>query len=212
MTATAVRPAAALSPSAARPHQRLGVLDKARGLAIVLMFVDHVLVLVDPAHIGRLTVTRLSLPLFLLTAGFLYRGPRRRQLALIPAAIAATVLVGIGESATGDPWLGQPDVLWMIGWAFLLLGVVHWGRLPLGWVLVFAVLQPVTWVAGHDGYQLGTVVALLIAGQLLDVPALLRPADRLPSWVGLLGRYPLTAYVGHLLLISVALLVTAGNG
>ena len=84
---------------------RLGWVDRLRGAAVLLMVLDHVLVQVAPGHLLRLTLTRLSLPLFLICAAHVWRGGmssrRVRQLGF--AVVAETVLLGALEMAEPGP-------------------------------------------------------------------------------------------------------------
>lgn len=164
----------------------------------MLMILDHVLIQVAPGHTLRWTVTRLSLPLFLLVAGALWRpGLRWRHLQLTAAAAAATVLA---------PLLGMPtpNILVLVLGGVLLMHAAT--RAPWAWLAVCVVaaqtytyLLPGWWA----GYEPWTVLALLLVGHLGRVH-LFGHLGATPRGLGLLelvGRYPLTIYVGHLLVL-----------
>jgi hypothetical protein len=173
---------------------RLELLDKLRGLAIVLMVVDHVAVQTGSPWFVRTLVTRPALPLFLLVAGMLWRpGLRRRHLQLAAAAGSATVLgAQLGMVA--------PDVLVVIGIGLAAMPLaVRWPVVTLA----LAAIQPTTWPL-WQGYEPGTVLVLLYLGHALATrtPLELRWADRLPWWTAVVGRFPLTVYVGHLAVLA----------
>jgi hypothetical protein len=179
-------------------HARLlrwRALDQLRGLAIILMVLDHVLLQIEPTHSLRYTLTRLSLPLFMITAGTLYRPATPRRLARLAPAILveATISTIVLESRPGIvtvyaialltttatqhiPRLGTPRALIAIG-------------------LLQTLLLPITWT----GYQPGLVLAFVNAGRLINPASL--PAMSPDSRLATIGRYPMTWYVGHLLVL-----------
>lgn len=123
-------------PGAAAAHlraARLVGLDRLRGLAVLLMVADHVLVAVDPSSLARFTITRLSLPLFCLVAGSLAVRARRRR--LLPVAVAGVVVLPL-EWAAG---LGVPGPLLLVALAVAVCGLA---------ARVRAVLPP---APGHAG-------------------------------------------------------------
>jgi uncharacterized membrane protein len=171
--------------------RRLVTLDRVRGLAIVLMVLDHAL-LAAGHHGGpvRLTVTRLALPLFGLTAGALWKpGRARRYLEVAGAAIIATglgLVVGIG----------QPDILWLLLVAMLVM--------PAGPALAAAgAIQATTWPLRTSGYEPGVVLVLVVLGHLYGSAPLDRLGQRLPHRLEGIGRHPLGWYLGHLALLAV---------
>jgi hypothetical protein len=174
---------------------RLVGLDRARGLAIALMVLDHVLVVIDGPALVRLTVTRAALPLFALLIGALWRpGLRWRHVELIAAAVAASVLGPLaGLTAT-------PDVLVVIAVALLLMPLAVRAPIP---VLAASIIAPVTWPEAHTGYSVAVVLALILTGYLLRWK--IRDGvehTSLPAWLAVVGRYPLTWYLGHLTVLA----------
>lgn len=164
-----------------------------RGLALLLMMVDH-LALVYGAPWGvRELLTRLAMPLFMLVAGFLWRpGWRWRHLEVFFAAVLATpYLWYIGGETVG--------ILFVYLWALLCMPAVQ--RFPL-LVLAVAIIQPITWPLAINLYQPGVVLALLALGYLARQHGfgreLVQIGSVLPSSLTVLGRWPLLIYVAHL--------------
>jgi uncharacterized membrane protein len=185
---------------------RLPALDLLRGVAVLLMVADHVLYAAG-LHVWRLGPTRIALPLFALLAGALFRpGLARRR--LVELAVAAILLAPPLEHLLGMP---TPGILAVLLWCVLILQLVDLDSRPTVLaVLTVAVLQPVTWpmvlwFPTWNGYEPGTVLALMLVGQLAR-PYLAQLESRsraAASSIERIGRYPLTLYVGHLLVLVV---------
>lgn len=169
-------------------------LDSLRGLAVLLMIIDHGLALAGPGWplAVRLTVTRAALPLFCVVAGNLIavRMPRPgRLLTLTAAGVGAEVLWGV----LGLPGV-NPLVLLTAALAAVALCPAQWRLL----LLVAAVVQPVTWPVARGGYEPGFVVALVVAGTLVPRPTLEAVGARVPAVFAAPGRFPVTLYLVHL--------------
>ncbi len=191
--------------------KRLVGVDALRGVAVVLMILDHGLIAFDVDHrywFVRMTLTRASLPLFCLVAGALCKPAvnARREACLLGAMVPATFLnwmLGIG----------LPDIISLLYLGLVVLKVVIWFDRPWAWALVAsaAAIQPATWPLGGEwtGYQPGVVMTLLVFGHALGRVWLGALGDVVPcralfAWI---GRYPLTMYVGHLAALVVAVAV-----
>jgi len=189
-------------------NRRLVTVDRARGLAILLMFLDHLLVLIqfrsperlDVVHGLRMTVTRASLPLFCMCTGVLLhrRSVRSTRRVWMVAAVAVPVNVALEVVPMG---IRAPEILAV--WSLVMLtctwGIVAYPALSA----ILGVLQVVLWPYGWHGYEPGLLVAFIAIGHLASLPSL-EWAQRLPSWMGALGSRPLTWYVSHLaVLLSV---------
>lgn len=177
---------------------RIVGLDVARGAAILLMVLDHVLYQAAPGHVLRLTVTRVALPIFCLVAGALWRpGWRPRYLELGAAWLVAEVLARL----LGMP---TPDVLLPIAVGFALLHLAQ--RSPWLVLVVLLVLDHsrLGAIPGWTGYSPWYVAALLVVGHLARAE-IYAAAERLPdvAWLSSIGRRPLGWYVGHLLVLAV---------
>lgn len=180
-------------------------IDALRGLAVLLMVLDHMLAGLwgDPVLL-RVTVTRVSLPLFMLVAGYLLRNrPRpswRRYAQLCGAAAVSQLLVSRLD------YMAPIDVLPII--AIALLGWPLAWRWPVESIVVCLVLVS-TFPIGGLGYHPAHVLALMACGPFLlaDHLPLRRWASKLPRPFAWAGRFPLTLYLGHL-----ALLVLVGDG
>lgn len=183
-----------------RAPTRLDGVDRLRGLAVLLMVADHVALVAGAGGAWRLTVTRAALPLFCVVAGSLARpGRPGRRLGVVAAAgLAATVL--------GAPLgIGQPDVLFLLAGVLVL---VRWvGPRPGGpaWAAVacLGVIQATTWPMAWTGYEVGTVLALVLVGQVVARRDLDQLGCRLPAVLAPVGRAPLWWYVGHLWVLLV---------
>lgn len=191
---------------------RLVFLDRVRGLAVLLMIVDHLLLfsltLAPAADLRvdlRSTLTRLSMPLFMVVSGFLLNGVSRRRVvavAVVAAGLAPVLYVCWPEFA-------QPEILalWLLVFPLRSLLV----RFPLE--LVFAgVLQVLHLPVGWPGFEPGLLLVFLGLGVLArERPRSLELLGRLlPGVFARFGRFPLSVYAGHLLLLSVVLLVARG--
>lgn len=188
---------------------RLVGIDRARGLAVLLMVLDHVLVLVSSAvgsswaiEAVRLTVTRASLPLFGVIAGVMLGRRRAPDVWLLIAAFGCSQLSYLFPFGTG-----RPDVL--ILFAVVLTAAPVLLRAPV-LLCALGIIQSVTWPLGGSwtGYQPGTIVALVSLGSLFayfggDYPVNGRAVSLLPSWLEPVGRHPLGWYVGHFVVLTI---------
>jgi hypothetical protein len=166
----------------------------------------------------RLSLTRLALPLFMGVSGFLWmersRGSSRLWLVAIAALVSAVLCKLLGMAA--------PDVLL----PYLLVALAR--RWVLGYpvvVLVLGILQAVNLPMGVGAYELGYVAAWCAVGVLAwtwygagdwygsgDLSAW----DAGTSWwargLCVVGRWPLTWYVGHLAALVLVLLASRALG
>lgn len=176
---------------------RLEHVDAMRGVAILTMIVDHLLVAVDePSHWLRYTVTRLSLPLFVGAAVMVYRGSMgaRRARVLAGLVVTETLLNPLLD-------LGTPGPVTLIAGCLLLIST-DWGRAHLGPLAGVGLLQalyvPVPW----SGYQPGLVLAWCVLGPVLIGSVRTWPV-RWPGWVRAMGRHPSGWYAAHLAVLAV---------
>lgn len=178
---------------------RVAGLDRLRGLAILCMLVDH-LVLVTQGPGGlRWTVGRLALPAFFVLAGHLARTPNARHALIAWVGLVLPWLV---------PWIDHPNVLVLYALGVVVLWLFHQLGRPW-WLVVLALTWGVNGLV-HVGHSYD---ALMLFGFMALGACMPRSAfewtDRLPA--GLLsavGRRPLSWYVGHLLVLEA--LVRAG--
>jgi uncharacterized membrane protein len=174
-------------------------LDALRGAAVLFMVADHVALFVgaDPV---RMTVGRLAMPLFFVLAGHLSARLSWRLVWVVALGLALpTVAV----------WIDSPNVLVYLGAGAVVLAVTRRSRL----VLWFLVALPLVLLANGfalapvgTGFHPAALLGLMAVGALLDRRSVEQLAGRLPAAVTRVlarsGRYPLTVYVGHVLLLT----------
>lgn len=186
-------------------RQRLDGIDRVRGLAVVLMVLDHVLVALVELHlvtgpsvlgptVVRLTLTRLSLPLFMWASGYLLglKVPsllRRAEVAI--AAVCVTALLTVVPIGVQVP---DPLVLWIL--VMLLAGRIR--SHPVAYGLLGVTVSVLPWP--FAGYHPGVVLALVALGvcsvQCGPFPQVL--GERLPPAFGWWGRHALSLYLSHI--------------
>lgn len=184
---------------AAPVRVRIAGLDALRGLAVLLMVGDHVARWLQPwGSLFNVSLGRVAMPLFFILAGALSGRLRWRHLWIGVVGLALPVAV---------PWVDAPNVL--VWWALgsVLLYVVRWGGVP-AWVVVAVALTFAAngWVESGLSFDGRDLFALMALGAMIG-PVGLSWSSWLPSWLARVGRYPLTVYVGHLLIIQAVLLI-----
>lgn len=183
---------------------RSDLIDRARGLAILLMIWGHLLA-IGGGDLGvwlRATVTRASLPIFCLCTGFLLaeRNPRAvRVLQVFAAGLIASVLL-----VPFSPPLDCPDPLLVVSMSLCFWPLIR--RWPVLCCAIGAVIG-YTWRDFWYGYQPGHLVALYACGVMLrrssaDLRACHAFAARLPIFLVYFGRYPLRWYLAHAVVIA----------
>lgn len=172
---------------------RSTTLDHLRAIAIALMILDHVLIVTGHENsLWRLTLTRLSMPLFFLVSGHLLR--RRNWFRL---GVVVAIGVALPEVV---PWLDAPNVLiWYAVGAVLLTRAPRW--------FCAAVIAAALALAANDypsvspsGYAPEGLLALMALGRL--VPRRSIPDLPLPRRLAVAGRYPLSTFVGHIAVLE----------
>jgi hypothetical protein len=177
---------------------RSAAVDAVRGLAVLLMVGDHLCATLAPgsvwAGVYRLTLGRLAMPLFFLLSGSLVRRLSWRHAGVLAVGLVLPVLA---------PWVDAPNVLvWYAAGAALLVLFARQGW-PL-WLLLLPalVLYANGWTTAlGTSYQPWALFALMAVGQLVGRQAWARMPS--PGPLRLLGRWPLSVYVGHVLALTV---------
>lgn len=181
---------------------RLTGLDRLRGLAIATMIVDHV-ALVAGVELLRVTVGRIALPLFFVVAGALVRRVTWRHGATFGIGLALPAVI---------PWLSYPNVLVSYTLGALLLVIARYVAGRPGVIVLLVVLLTAWangWGGGFPGYPPAALIALMGVGALLGRDEVTKAGRAVPAWLEPVGRWPLTIYVGHLLVLHVAVVMVS---
>jgi hypothetical protein len=173
---------------------RLRGLDVLRGLAVLLMVLDHWIDsrCVSSLFFVRLTLTRFALPLFVVTFGYLV-GRRGSPVSAFRCGqlLCVSSLTLLLFAVAG---LDCPDILFLL--ALLACGSRVWLAWPLP-VAVLGLLQAQYWVVPWNAYQPGWVLCFaclgVFASRSLGCPVAAWRCGPL-EWV---GRRPLGCYVAH---------------
>lgn len=180
----------------ARPG-RVGWIDGARGLSIAAMIVSHASLTFDllPAWF-HVVVMRPVAPMFLLLLGMLWRPGFRRRHVQFAGALVASQLFALTLG------FAVPNIFVVMGICLLLM------RLAVRWpvaTVVLCVNQLVFWPLPDwwSGYPLGFALLLVLLGHLIPADGFMRAYGNLGQRLGLtvVGRYPMTFYLGHLLVL-----------
>jgi uncharacterized membrane protein len=195
---------------------RIFMIDAIRGLAIALMILDHSLFAIESIGVAnniveyaRLSITRFSMPLFMIASGFIWalyglRIKRWIQVFILSILINLTIKVLW-------PDFNNPEILFI--WTILAIGSRLIVRFPIT-VMIVGYTQFIFWPVPWSGYQPGELaiflgVGVLIARAPLDKTWKQIRFEKLLSALAFLGRYPLSIYSGHL--ISLSLIVAVVN-
>ncbi len=178
---------------------RSDLIDRARGLAILLMILGHLLA-IGGGDLGvwlRLTLTRASLPIFCLCTGYLLSDRLPRAIRVAQVALAGFTATVILRPLAPPLDVVDPLVVVAVSLCFWPL-LLRWPLL----CIVIGSVQAYTWKGLWHGYQPGHLVALYAAGVMLrrspsDLTACHAAAARLPYLFVHFGRHPLAWYLAH---------------
>jgi uncharacterized membrane protein YeiB len=141
----------------------------------------------------RFTLGRAAMPLFFLLSGALVRRLSWRHGGVVLVGLVLPVLV---------PWIDAPNVLVWYGLGAVLLVLWRVRGWPV-WLLLLPalVLYANGWTtAVGSSYQPWALVGLMAVGQAVGRDWWSR--RRIPALLAPLGRFPLSVYVGHLLVLT----------
>ncbi len=195
---------------------RSALLDGMRGLAIIIMIVDHILSALESIGIesnfveySRLTATRFSMPLFMIASGIvwgMYGLRLKRWAQVLVLAVALNAMMRLLW-----PDFNFPEIL--LVWSAL---AIFW-RLIVRYPIITMIIgytQITYWMLSWQGFQPGELAIFLGAGVLISKSSLSwlwkEPRTlRLIEPLAFVGRYPLSIYGGHLAML--ALIVAIAN-
>lgn len=179
-------------------ERRAEGLDRWRGLAVLLMVLDHAAAFIPgPVALGwRLSGGRVALPIFCILLGLFLNARSNTPLRGF-YLVAGGLLLSSASAYTHSP-LPRLDILVNLGACILARRWII--RYPIV-VLVVGMVEGYTFGPVYSGYSFGHVAALVAVGTILSQPSESRTLRGLnasgmayPSFVGYLGRHALTAY------------------
>lgn len=181
-----------------------------RGLAIAVMIIDHILSALESTGMSniliensRLTLTRFSMPLFMIASGIvwgLYGLRLKRWAQVLALAIALN-----GMTRLLWPDFNFPEIL--LVWVLLAIGWRVIVRFPIITMIV-GYTQTTYWQISWQGFQPGELAIFLGAGVLASKAPLdwlwrERRTAKLLEPLSFVGRYPLTIYGVHLSVLAI---------
>lgn len=188
-----------------RNSTRSTAIDALRGFAILVMILDHIILTMGVGEPLRFTLTRIAMPLFMIIGGTLTTRAN-------PARLALVLAVGAALQAIAPAYGALPLLAGYATGILIVAGIRRWGTDT--WTApALAGLLTITangWTAIPGSYDLAAVAALVLLGTLIPRHTLTRLGRPLPRWMASLGRYPLTLYVGHILVLVVIAGVSLG--
>lgn len=196
---------------------RIRLLDAMRGLAIVLMIIDHALSALESTGVSnslveysRLTVTRFSMPLFMIASGAVWGRYGLRFTRWAQVGIWAVLINAMTRLLWPD--FNFPEILLI--WSALAICWRLVVRFPII-IMILGYTQTTYWQISWQGFQPGELaiflgVGVLLARAPLDALWRERRTSKLVAPLSFIGRYPLMIYGGHIALL--ALFVAAVNG
>lgn len=187
-----------------------------RGLAILLMIFDHALSALESTGVNnsiveyaRLSITRFSMPLFMIASGVVWGryGLRFKRWA----QVVAWALIINAMTRLFWPDFNFPEILMV--WALIAICWQIVARFPII-VMIIGYTQTTYWQIPWQGFQPGELLIFLGAGVILSRAPLdglwrERRTSQLLEPLSVVGRYPLTIYGLHL--IAFAMIVATVN-
>lgn len=176
-------------------------LDAFRGLAILLMVLDHVTMLAQGPDLIRDTLGRAAMPMFFILGGHLTRRVGWRHAAILALGLWLPTLI---------PWLDDPNVLAWYALGAGLIALLRRAGIPVWALLVVGLtLGANHWLNTDPGsFNPWMLFGLMALGAMIP-RASFAWTNRLPTWLAVIGRAPLRWYVGHAAVLQ--LLVVIGG-
>lgn len=169
-------------------------VDGLRGLAIVLMIADHIAIFTGP-FLFRSTITRLSMPIFFILAGHLAHRITWRMpaIGLIGCCIPYVI-----------PFVDKPNVLYWYAIFAPIIVIAKRKSVTLYVIIAISLTIFANYYGGgfFGSYEPFGLLSLMALGAIIPRHGFYS-ALRLPglSLLASIGRYPISFYVGHLLIL-----------
>lgn len=162
-------------------------IDKLRGLAIVLMVLDHIILVSHGPFIIRETITRAAMPIFFVLSGHLIKKVTWRLFIIGYIGLTLPTFV---------TFLDDPNVLfWYAAFApIIVLLRRNPNMLPLVLVVIMGLVANNHLLTVPNSYPPLMLLALMIIGAMIPRKSFTF-SNSLPSILIHVGRFPLTLYV-----------------
>jgi len=176
---------------------RIAGIDALRGLALIFMVIDHAIVVLSPGEFTevRQYLTRFSLPLFMIIAGYCFKPTytkRTEHVALVALAVTPFVLMA-----------GMAPYHILFVYLLVLPFMYLADKFPV-LLMSTAIIQMTTFPIGWHGYEPGLVLLLLLFGNSLkdQLATEVHLAQRFLMPLHVVGQWPLSIYFFHIVLLA----------
>lgn len=206
---------AALHRPATAPRVRVTSVDALRGIAMIIMALDHVRdywcpIGFDPTDVGQTTpalfltrwITHFCAPLFMFLAGtsaWLYQSSRAATAGALARFLASRGLwlIVVGSTWVSFAWIFSFDyiilqVIWALGWSMIILALLVFLPRPAIWAIAIGA------IFGHnllDGISPDAFGRAAWAWMIIHVPGFIT-AEGLGPLTGFKVNYPLLPWFG----------------
>lgn len=157
------------------------------------MICDHILAVTHQGSTFRYTITRLSMPLFFLISGHLVKRNNWTRLSIV--GILGILIPSFAY------FIEAPNVLFWYALSAPIIVAAKDNQKALCGIIVFSLTMYANGFFLIPGaYSPFALMALMAVGKLIPSEFLEYP--RLPKFLKWPGKFPLSIYVGHILILS----------